>query len=47
MAGARSFRLDTISRSDVVALTDEAAKISGLKYVTDVYREEAFDIIRS
>jgi len=47
MAGARSFRLDTISRSDVVALTEEAAKISGLKYVTDVYREEAFDIIRS
>jgi glutamate synthase domain-containing protein 2 len=47
MAGARSFRLDTISRSDVVALTEEAAKISGLKYVTDAFREEAYNIIRS
>ncbi len=47
MAGARSFRLDTISRSDVVALTEEAAKISGLKYVTDAFREEALEIINS
>jgi glutamate synthase domain-containing protein 2 len=47
MAGARSFRLDTISRSDVVALTEEAAKVSGLEYVTDAFREEAFEIINS
>ena len=47
MAGARSFRLDTISRGDVVALTEEAAKVSGLKYVTDAFREEAYEIINS
>jgi glutamate synthase domain-containing protein 2 len=47
MAGARSFRLDTISRSDVVALTEEAAKVSGLRYVTDAFRDEAFEIINS
>ncbi len=45
MAGARSFRLDTITRNDVVALTEEAAKISGISYVMDAYREEADAII--
>ena len=29
MAGARSFRLDTLNRSDVIALTEDAAKVSG------------------
>ncbi len=47
MAGARSFRLDTLSRSDVIALTEEAAKVSGLKYVMDAYKEEAEKILDS
>lgn len=47
MAGARSFRLDTISRQDVVALTEEAAKVSGLAYIMDAYREEADAILNS
>lgn len=47
MAGARSFRLDTLSRSDVVCLTEEAAKVSGIPYVMDAYREEAMAIINS
>ena len=45
MAGSRRFRLDTIRRNDVVALTEEAAKVSGLHYVMDAYRDEAMDII--
>jgi len=45
MAGSRNFRLSTISRSDLVALTEEAAKISGIPYVMDAYREEAEKII--
>jgi hypothetical protein len=45
MAGARSFRLDTLRRSDVVALTEEAAKVSGISYVMDAYREDAERII--
>jgi glutamate synthase domain-containing protein 2 len=45
MAGARSFRLDTINRADVVALTEDAAKVSGLAYVMDAYREEAQRIL--
>ena len=45
MAGARSFRLDTLHRSDVAALTEEAAKISGISYIMDAYREEAYRIL--
>ncbi|MBD3175265.1 MAG: FMN-binding glutamate synthase family protein [Armatimonadia bacterium] len=45
MAGARSFRLDTLKRRDLVALTEEAAKVSGLNYVMDAYRDEAERIL--
>jgi hypothetical protein len=45
MAGSRNFRLSTISRSDVLALTEEAAKVSGIPYVMEAYREEAETII--
>ncbi|MHB1342757.1 MAG: glutamate synthase-related protein [Thermoleophilia bacterium] len=47
MAGARSFRLDTLVRSDLVSLTEEAAKISGISYVMDAGREEAERILDS
>jgi len=45
MAGARSFRLDTVKRTDVVTLTEEAAKVSGIPYIMDAYREEAERIL--
>ena len=45
MAGARKFRVSAISRDDVMALTEEAAKVSGVPYVMDAYREEAERII--
>jgi glutamate synthase domain-containing protein 2 len=41
MAGSRNFRLSTISRKDLMALTEEAAKISGIPYVMDAYSNEA------
>ena len=47
MAGARSFRLDTIQRENVVALTEDAAKISSISYVMDAYREDADAILAS
>ncbi len=47
MAGSRNFRVTTISRSDLMALTEEAARISGIPYVMDAYREEAEEIINS
>jgi glutamate synthase domain-containing protein 2 len=45
MAGSRNFRLSTISRKDLMALTEEAAKISGIPYVMDAYGEEANRIL--
>ncbi|MCX8012490.1 MAG: FMN-binding glutamate synthase family protein, partial [Desulfobacterota bacterium] len=45
MAGCRNFRISTISRKDLMALTEEAAKISGIPYVMDAFREEAEKII--
>jgi len=45
MAGSRNFRVSTISRDDIVALTEEAAKVSGITYIMDAYKEEAERII--
>jgi len=45
MAGSRNYRVSAISRDDVMSLTEEAAKVSGIPYVMDAYREEAERII--
>lgn len=45
MAGSRNFKISTITRNDVMALTEEAAKISGIPYVMEAYREEAERIL--
>jgi|UniRef100_A0A7V6A1I9 glutamate synthase domain-containing protein 2 len=45
MAGARKFSLQYISRDDLVALTREAAEISGIPYVMDADREEVDRIL--
>ncbi len=47
MAGARKWRLDLITRKDIAALTEECAKITGIEYIMDAYREEALKIIDS
>ena len=47
MAGSRNFRIDTISRNDLMSLTEQAAKVSGIPYVMDAYRDEAMEIIES
>jgi glutamate synthase domain-containing protein 2 len=47
LAGSRNFRLDTASRSDLMALTEESAKVSGIAYVMDAYRKEAETILDS
>lgn len=47
MAGSRNFKVCTISRDDLMALTPEAAQVSGIPYVMDAYREEAEKIINS
>ncbi len=45
MAGSRNFRIDTISRNDIMALTEEAEKVSGIPYVMNAYRKEAEAIL--
>jgi glutamate synthase domain-containing protein 2 len=40
MAGARKFSLQYIDRNDLVALTREAAEVSGIPYVMESDREE-------
>jgi glutamate synthase domain-containing protein 2 len=45
MAGSRNFRLSTITRQDIMALTEEAAHVSGIPYVMNAYRDEAERIL--
>ncbi len=45
MAGSRKFNLGHMTRNDLTALTREAAEISGIKYIMDVDREEAEQIL--
>jgi glutamate synthase domain-containing protein 2 len=45
MAGARKFALQYIDRNDLVALTREAAAVSGITYVMDSDREEVEKIL--
>lgn len=45
MAGSRNFKLSTISRSDLMSLTEDATKVSGIPYVMEAYRKEAEDIL--
>ncbi len=40
MCGSRKFALEYISRDDLVALTPEAAEISGIQYIMDADKEE-------
>ncbi len=45
MAGARKWRVDFMSRKDLASLTEECAKVTGIPYIMDAYREEAIEII--
>lgn len=45
MSGSRKFALKYISRDDIMALTKEAAEISGIPYIMDADREEVSRIL--
>jgi len=47
MAGSRKFSPEFIARTDLAALTHEAADISGIQYILDADREEVEQILRS
>jgi glutamate synthase domain-containing protein 2 len=47
MAGARRFNIGVISRKDLMSLTEECARVTGIPYLMDCYREEALKILRA
>ena len=47
MAGARKFALEHLTRSDLCALTREAADVSGIPYVMEADKEEMAEILQA
>ena len=45
MAGARKFALRYVDRDDLMALTQEAAEVSGIPYVMEADKEEVERIL--
>ena len=45
MAGSRRFNLSTLSRKDLMTLTEEAEKVTGIDYVMNAYRDVAEEIL--
>ena len=45
MAGSRNFNVKSISRNDLMALTEEASSVSGIPYVMDAYADEALTVL--
>ncbi len=46
MAGSRRFNVGALSRRDLMALTEDASKVSGIPYAMDAHREEAERILQ-
>jgi len=46
MAGARCFNIDAITRNELMSLTEECAKVTGIPYLMDSYREDAMQILK-
>jgi glutamate synthase domain-containing protein 2 len=47
MAGARCFNVATISRKELMSLTEECTRVTKIPYVLDAYRQEAEEILNS
>jgi glutamate synthase domain-containing protein 2 len=45
MAGARCFNINAITRRELMSLTEECAKVTGIPYLMEAYREEAEEIL--
>jgi glutamate synthase domain-containing protein 2 len=45
MAGARCFSIPAITRQELMSLTEECAKVTGIPYLMDAYRAEAEAIL--
>ena len=46
MAGARCFDTTAITRNELMSLTEECAKVTGIPYLMEAYREEALKILK-
>jgi len=46
MAGSRNFSVPSISRADLMSLTEECAKVTGIPYLMDCYLDEALEILK-
>ena len=47
MAGARCFNVGAVSRKDLMSLTEECTKVTGIPYLMDSYRAEAEVILNN
>ncbi|MGD8916835.1 MAG: FMN-binding glutamate synthase family protein [Syntrophobacterales bacterium] len=47
MAGARCFSLPAITRRELMSLTEECAKVTGIPFLTECYLEEAMAVLNS
>ncbi len=47
MAGARKFKIDELSRDDLVAANRETEEVTGLAFMTDAKNEEALKVLKS
>ena len=45
MVGRRTFNLSTITRRDLMSLSEECEKVTGIPYVMRAYRKEAEEIL--
>ena len=45
MAGARCFSVPVITRRELMSLTEECARVTGIPYLMDAYREEAMEVL--
>jgi glutamate synthase domain-containing protein 2 len=45
MAGARCFSVPAITRRELMSLTEECTKVTGIPYLMGAYRQEALDIL--
>ncbi len=45
MAGARCFSVPAITRRELMSLTEECARVTGIPYLMEAYREEAMKIL--
>ncbi|MDR0670071.1 MAG: FMN-binding glutamate synthase family protein [Treponema sp.] len=47
MAGARRFNTGVIGRKDLMSLTEECERVTGIPYLLDCYRDEALAILKA